>query len=82
MAKFLKGRIKKLESCRKPQNDNKRWSEKFRQQSLKALTEAMEREGIKPLPKEDYANNEEGVMDLNRLLKIIRRLKKDDGKKS
>ena len=42
----------------------------------------MERDGIKPIAKEDYTNNKDGGMDLNRLLKTIRRLKKDDGKKS
>ena len=81
MTKFLKRRIKKLENCRKTQNDNTRWLEIFREQCLRSLEEAMEKAGIKPITKEDFTNNEENGMDLKGLLQTIKRLKEDEGKK-
>jgi len=75
MAKFLTSRIKKLESFRKTQNDNTRWLERFREQNLKALKKAMEKEGIRPIDREDFTNNGENGMDLKRLLQTIKRAK-------
>ena len=80
MTKSLKRRIEKLEGFRNTQNDNKGWLEKFREQSLRSLREAMERAGIKPIAKEDYTNNK-GAMDLKVLLKIIKGHKEDKEKK-
>jgi hypothetical protein len=82
MAKSLKRRIEKLEGSRNTHNDNKGCFEKFRKQGLRCLREVMEREGIKPIAKEDYTNNEEGAMDLNVLMKTIRRFEEDEKKKS